>query len=197
MSKQPPKAGQKLERDSAEAVRRAAAMAKTDEWKKHQAVRAKERKRAAAHEASLPKQKYGIGETLDIVGSAKVNEEPDDPTMPRVISDHRGAQAKVDDVYFSEERQEHVYVSRTEDGQLRGVPESHVARREDRPSFGMSGSYKPGQYEEIFGKPSPGSMEHREWVAAGSPEPYSEWKAQRQSIVDPNPDDLGNEHSGG
>jgi hypothetical protein len=118
--------------------------------------RAKEARRAEAIEASRPRPVHQNGQAVEIKGDAKVqHQEGADYTD----TNHEGAIGLVEGSYYSEEKQTNVNIVRTEDNQIRGIPEEKLRSMKNpaeksvsKSSVGMSGVYAPGQYEAIFGK---------------------------------------------
>jgi hypothetical protein len=91
-----------------------------------------------------------------VKGSAKVNTVEGAEV---VETDHEGAVGIVEGSYYSEEKQTNVNIVRTEDNQIRGIPEQRlhsIQNPAEKPvsknSVSMSGVWAPGQYEAIFGK---------------------------------------------
>lgn len=121
-------------------------------------LRAKEARRAAAIEAAQPAPRLEAGEIVEIKGEAKVDVTD---AMGHESSNHRDALAQVESSYYSASRGETVSIVRTEDNQLRGVPEHRLrsrtapaktTQRTSSARASMVGVYAPGQYEAIFGK---------------------------------------------
>lgn len=126
---------------------------------KWHAQRAKEARRAAAIESSRPRPVHRDGQAVEVTGNAKVQTVEGAEVID---TNHEGAVGIVEGSYYSEEKQTNVNIVRTEDNQIRGIPEHRLrsmknpAKKQSgkRSSVGMSGVYAPGQYEAIFGKKS-------------------------------------------
>lgn len=102
----------------------AQARAEMERW---QAMRRKEARRAAAVEAERPDSKFRDGEWVEIKGKAVVD-HTEKQTGERTNSDHQGATGLILTRYWSVNWGAHVYTLKTEDGQVRGVPEHRLRR---------------------------------------------------------------------
>lgn len=124
-----------------------------DTWFK---ARAKERRRAEAVEASRPRPVHKNGHAVEVIGNAKVeHHEGEDFTD----TNHEGAVGIVEGSYYSEEKQTNVNIVRTEDNQIRGIPEEKLRSMKNpaeksvsRSSVSMSGTMSQDRWDQIFGK---------------------------------------------